>query len=449
LLRTRIDLRELNVGPLKDGVFEAADNVTLIMGPPNTGKSYLLRTLHLMNWYLDEYTAKIVFERAFRAIDLDISKFLEPIENGFVIVIPLLSLLSSRISYALRSVYSTRLPEDLIDSVLRREWIESIVKSLEISSSLETETEVLEWGEYDWSVIKFKYKYRLSYNLAKGYLRITVSGIKDGYHRKNIASDALKKTIQDVIKHIYFDDTCFMLPYDKDLLTTLWEIEKMSQKGLIYDLSIKYPLPPMYYSFLERLRESYAVEKGVSTAPNASRVLDRLNELKKLMKNVAEGTFSSEESWIAYETKGVKVRLARSSGLAISVASLIYTLATLNDGALVLVEEPEVALHPEAQVKLALMMLVLSKRYGYKFVIVTHSPYIYKTYALLKEFGKKQAEQFIKTFNLDVKPEELLGDLKLYYAHDGKLEEVSWSVAPGLLDVELKLLPPEDEEHEL
>ncbi len=437
---------------------ELSQNVTVIMGPPNSGKSYLLRTLHLLNWFLDKYTRKLLLEETLGRAKKDVLKGLKMrVKNKEInIVIPKFSeIVKKHLVYTVRSAYATRLPENVIERVLERGDVEREVERFEIKSGFDgTYTYVTSEGE--WEIKKKEIPYSITFDIRGGTLIAVIKTDID--ITREIAEGLVREAINDVMDElmdlIEFEDKCFMLPYDKDLLMVFWEAAR-SLKGIMSELSetfarlsIEYSLPPMYYSFWERMKESYAAERGVSDDPNAPKVLERLKEIKELIEKVAEGKFISEDEWIAYVREGIKVRLARSSGLAISTASLAYTLATLDDGALVLVEEPEVALHPEAQVKLSLLLMTLSKRYGYRVVVVTHSPYVYRTYALLQSGNEEEVKGLLRNFELELDAKDVLGELKLYYAHDGKLEEVSWERAPGLLEVDLKLLSPVGEDEE-
>jgi len=49
-----------NLGPLKRGTIDFGD-ITLLMGPPNTGKSYTLKTLYTKMFLLDEYTSTFLY----------------------------------------------------------------------------------------------------------------------------------------------------------------------------------------------------------------------------------------------------------------------------------------------------------------------------------------------------------------------------------------------------
>ncbi len=434
------------------------------MGPPNSGKSYLLRALHLLNWFLDEYTRKLILEEALESAKKELIKEISSrnanasiqVEGNKVLIrVPnFFQVLYSHLSYAIHTAYTNRLPEDVIENILDKEAVERALEEVVVHSSFEDVYEHVDWiGEFE--IMEVEIEYRVNFIIKKGELRAVVE-IREGTVNDNLLPGFIGEVIEGIIDElndlVTFEDKCFMLPYDKDLLTVFWEAAR-GMKGLMSELSetfaklsIEYALPPMYYSFWERMKESYAVERGILKDPTAPKILKKLNELKELMEDVAEGRFSSQDEWIAYEKDDVKVRLARSSGLAISVASLIYTLATLDKGALVLIEEPEVALHPEAQVKLSLALLAISKKYNYKIVVVTHSPYIYRTYALIASNDEKKVKKLLETFNIKMDTKDVMGEVKLYYAHDGELREVGWEFAPGILEVELKLLSPEEDD---
>jgi predicted ATPase len=57
---------------------------------------------------------------------------------------------------------------------------------------------------------------------------------------------------------------------------------------------------------------------------------------------------------------------------------LIQFIEQISDHSLVLLEEPELTLHPDAQFGLAWYLMTLAKRKGHQIIIATHSPYIFE-----------------------------------------------------------------------
>lgn len=57
-----MELSIKNLGPIRDASLELGD-ITVLFGPPNTGKSYTLRSLYLMVSFLDQIAFKLVFEQ--------------------------------------------------------------------------------------------------------------------------------------------------------------------------------------------------------------------------------------------------------------------------------------------------------------------------------------------------------------------------------------------------
>lgn len=60
------------------------------------------------------------------------------------------------------------------------------------------------------------------------------------------------------------------------------------------------------------------------------------------------------------------------------VVRLVHALETLPSKSLILLEEPEITLHPDAQRGLAWYLMTLSRRKGHQIIIATHSPEIFE-----------------------------------------------------------------------
>lgn len=85
------------------------------------------------------------------------------------------------------------------------------------------------------------------------------------------------------------------------------------------------------------------------------------------------------------EKDGAKVNLADKGMGSIQLMILLFRLATKMDernplnkhqGLTIIIEEPEQNLHPKLQSKLADLFLELNTKYGFKFIIETHSEYL-------------------------------------------------------------------------
>lgn len=104
-----------------------------------------------------------------------------------------------------------------------------------------------------------------------------------------------------------------------------------------------------------------SLESHTVTVPNAD-WSDKIPELRRGAHRYTEGHMGAGEQ---------------------KIVRLIAALEVLPSKSLVLLEEPELTLHPDAQYGLAWYMMALSKRKGHQIIIATHSPHIFE--ALPKE----------------------------------------------------------------
>ncbi len=81
-------------------------------------------------------------------------------------------------------------------------------------------------------------------------------------------------------------------------------------------------------------------------------------------------------AYIVYSHRDTTIELERSSSMVQQISPLILYLRFLaNKGDLVIIDEPESNLHPEAQIRIA-QLLVLMANAGLNVIVTTHSPYI-------------------------------------------------------------------------
>jgi AAA15 family ATPase/GTPase len=112
--------------------------------------------------------------------------------------------------------------------------------------------------------------------------------------------------------------------------------------------------------------------------------------------------------------------------LVLSMAVLIekYTRTKSSSAPIIMVEEPEINLHPRLEAMLALFFLEISKQYGFKFIIETHSEYIIRKSQLL---GLKRG--FFSEQQLTTNPfkvyyfDKTTGPYEMKYTNEGRFDK--------------------------
>jgi predicted ATPase len=117
----------------------------------------------------------------------------------------------------------------------------------------------------------------------------------------------------------------------------------------------------------------------ISRLPTYREKEEKINiELLKLLElSIMEGEILSDEgSKLKYRFKENELELSSSSSMIKGLTGLyLYLKYKAEKGDLLIIDEPEINLHPEAQVKMIEFLTILVNK-GIKVLITTHSPYI-------------------------------------------------------------------------
>ena len=99
--------------------------------------------------------------------------------------------------------------------------------------------------------------------------------------------------------------------------------------------------------------------------------------LDGLISTVVEGTFKIDNGRLLYSSSGCQNLSALNLAAGLKTFSIIKLLSDngyIGSRTLLLIDEPEVHLHPEWQMIFAELLILMSKEIGVKIVLTTHSP---------------------------------------------------------------------------
>ncbi|MCD8416521.1 AAA family ATPase [Tenacibaculum finnmarkense genomovar finnmarkense] len=123
---------------------------------------------------------------------------------------------------------------------------------------------------------------------------------------------------------------------------------------------------------------NYSINKKEISKDIFSDNSDKTQHLKKLIQEVIGGDFSyNEKDEIIFNKNGHNFSLNNvATGLkTFGAIQLLIDNGSLNTDTLLIIDEPEVHLHPTWQVKFAEILVRLSKEFAIPMILTSHSPY--------------------------------------------------------------------------
>lgn len=106
---------------------------------------------------------------------------------------------------------------------------------------------------------------------------------------------------------------------------------------------------------------------------------NKLNDIYKQLNSICDGSLENDNSEFSYRKAGAKVRLdVRNISTGLKTFVILKTLLQkgwLKTKGTVILDEPEIHLHPEWQLLFAKLIVLLQKKLDMHILLTTHSPY--------------------------------------------------------------------------
>lgn len=178
-----------------------------------------------------------------------------------------------------------------------------------------------------------------------------------------------------------------------------------------------YPVPiKLFKEFVQRLTSLSPADKELNS------------KLLNILKEVIGGEITVDKRGIFYKTKEVTLPIFVSSSMVKSLAGLYAYLGyRAEKGDLLIIDEPESNLHPEAQVKMVEFLACMANN-GIRVLTTTHSPYVvdHLTNLLEAKRSQKKAKDIREKFFL--KTEEAFIDRNrvsaYFFTESGEVKDV-------------------------
>lgn len=399
-----------NVGKINNAQIEI-EGITTLIGVNGTGKSTINKSLYcILNAFcntsykiLDKKVRKVrrIVDNLVRKMILN-SKEINRYTNKW-------AWYSKRISDEILEQYQQMSINDKIDENTVKECI---TKIYEYETNIENLQEDIEYIVQEINKKEIEYveeiinrQFLTEFNEQINYL-----------DEKNTA----EITLQEEDTHIY-------VKFEENRVTENSETKEIQFNPIYIDT----PYILDYYGTYGYFRE-YEEEHGeklIATfrkkitdednIDNLQQSTQRLKKVKEMLNKIVEGNFSYDENGdITYENKVTKSKLELAN-LATGLKTFVIIKklvenGTIDENTVLIIDEPEVHLHPEWQLKLAEILVNLNKELNIKILISTHSPYFLRAiqvYCAKYEMANKERIYYIKNGENGLSTsEEITGD---------------------------------------
>ena len=375
----KIELKK--IGMLDKAEFEVG-NITLICGENNTGKTYATYSLYgyldfMRN--IDFFHFSKLFNEFEKIIKIDEPKIVFDLEKFLVIVNKTIQMLSKDYLKNLSNVFAGK-EEDFQTSEFKTD--------LQVSNK-----ELEEFFTNQSSIFNFR-----------------VEIIKEDFRKKavvtlveNFEVGIIERTFIRILRAIYFQKfpnifilsaertgaSMFQKELDVNKNEIVEEIQKSNGRNIdVYNILLnrasRYPEPVKDNIYF--IRELDEVVKKTSFIKKEEKKVALYKEILDLLHCVVGGKYIVTQEGIYFAPKA-RHRVTNGKILVQSASSSVRSLLMLNfyllhkarKGDILMIDEPELNLHPKNQILLA-RLLVLLVNAGIKVFITTHSDYIVREF---------------------------------------------------------------------
>lgn len=356
------------------------DGITVIAGPNNTGKSTIGKSLYFMfrNLYNFQDTidsakrrgiAEVLYRHGLKSnnhnivnsllkkkeiFEKDIQNFEKYLRENCAI-----------------SKYSIHIDNDILNFNDDNSHFEGGVDFKKLAIKIQ-EILLLSDKEYLQAIINRNIETIFSgaicgiYANTKSEISLTIKEQKNIFYLKNNKISENSKVINLSTAIVYCDD-----PFIIDM-------EPMLIKGMMMNQAIRGHLIGQLYQ-----------EKDVSFATQII-TEKKLEEILSLLNSICSGELSRKRSILTYKEKNsdkeLPVQLLSTGIKSFLILKKLLLNGTLVENGTLILDEPEVHLHPEWQLVYAQLIVLLQKKFNLHILLATHSPYFLEA---IEEYSKK------------------------------------------------------------
>lgn len=367
-------LRINNLGPIKDADIDISKRLTVFCGPNNSGKTYVAFLVYALT------KAVIKIDRS-EASNLRIENLLSKKASKFKLDIAQIwkyrnSEIRS-IKQSLDSLYGVN--EDVVKTLFKNFDISIIQSKKEFSDSV--------------AKMNFESTFKLdeieiliSKKSKTQYVEIEFNKQKISKRDIDITRRFLNSRINSLIAFYPFS-TSHILPVERNSIYTFSKelsIQKQDFLDRAQDLASKKKKNPLEWLFRRSTRYPLPIKDGLEIAEDLSNYTkmksDFYETAVQFEKEILGGTMSISKDgdvlFTSQKAKSKKIPIHLSASIVKTLSSLVFYLKHIaNKNDLIIIDEPELNLHPNNQIVFARFLSKLVNQ-GFRLLVSTHSDYI-------------------------------------------------------------------------
>lgn len=213
--------------------------------------------------------------------------------------------------------------------------------------------------------------------------------------RRNTDAADLRLTIKDKIIHVALkDETCQDVSSEIKILHSATYIDD----PFIVDNLVGLQLSNWRNIMVEDLKKKMRKSKDIDLLSKQIRK-DQTKEITNKLHQVIDGEFVETREGPAFHQKGMIDDLSLrnlSTGLkAFAIIKRLLEYHNLNEQDVLILDEPEIHLHPEWQLIYAELIVLLQKTFNLTILLTTHSPYFLEAIEVFSEkHGLKEKTRY-------------------------------------------------------
>ena len=143
----------------------------------------------------------------------------------------------------------------------------------------------------------------------------------------------------------------------------------------------------LIYLFKELSTEKITEQSILKEATQGN---EKLEKIYKKLNSIASGKITIKNLDVYYKDSEIEINAKNlSTGLkTFAIIKMLLQNGTLEENGTIILDEPEIHLHPEWQLKFAELIVLLQREFGMHILLTTHSPYFLNAIEVFSERHK-------------------------------------------------------------